>query len=126
MMMGKSLRKDGTAGGGIPHGGGAGEAFSVRGVISDAQNREQSAATHLCPNPYPTPSRPYLLFPTPCSLFPVPCSLVQQESVALGIVGKNLAVTTPMQGSLNLLLGLILGEVFLQEVTKKLQWHGVV
>jgi hypothetical protein len=40
-MMGKSRRKDGTAGGKIPQGGGADEAFSVRGVISDAKNREQ-------------------------------------------------------------------------------------
>jgi hypothetical protein len=38
--MGKSLRKAGTLGGKIPQGGGAGEAFSVRGIISDAKNRE--------------------------------------------------------------------------------------
>jgi len=31
-----------------------------------------------------------------------------------------------MQGSLDLPLGLILGEVFLHEVTKELKWHSVV
>jgi hypothetical protein len=54
------------------------------------------------------------------------CAFVHPESVAFGIVGKNLAISTPMQGSLDLPLGLILGEVFLQEVTKELKWHSVV
>ena len=103
--MGKSLRKGGTVGGKIPQGGGADEAFSVRGVISDAKNREQGTGsgypslskslpkpltsqpplpnspfpTAPCqlrtPNPYSRLHTPCSLFPIPCSLFPIPCSL---------------------------------------------------
>ena len=69
---------------------------------------------------------PCSVFPVPYSLLPIPCPLVQPEPVALGIVGENLAISTPIQGRLDLLLGFVLGEVFLQEVAKEFQWHGVV
>ena len=51
--------------------------FAASSVMQKIGNRGQAAATHLCPNPYPNPSRPNLLFPTP------PSQLLLASSVLL-------------------------------------------
>jgi len=120
----------------IPQGGDANEAFSGGGVIS-LGNREQgignsrqwavssgkctagSGPCSLFPVAVSLSPVPSFLFTIPWSLLPIPYLLVQHESVTFRIVGENLAVSTPIQGSLDLLLGFLFGQVLLQEATEE-------
>src|SRR5271157_2985032 len=74
---------------------------------------------------------PFSLYPfafclCPLRRFPVPCCAVQGEPVAFGIVSENLPVTAPIKRRVNLPVSLFLGQVFLDNIPKELQWHGVV
>ena len=48
------------------------------------------------------------------------------QAVTGGVIFKNVGVAAPVQGSFDLVLGFIAGEMLVQDVAEKFQRHGVI